>query len=71
MVDLAETRHPADAHDLDRPILLNTSRPSPLVVHADHAHRAAKSGLGVCQRSDCSLDSAMGGMEKLAKMRDP
>ena len=71
VVDLAKTAGAADTHDLDRPIPLDTGRPAPLVVHADHSHRAADPGLSVRQRSDRSLDAAVGRVEKLAKMGDP
>ncbi len=70
MVELAETAGAADADDLHRTIPLDTSRPAPLVVHADHAHRAADPGLRVRQRSQRSLDAAVGRVEKLAEMGD-
>ena len=51
VVDLAETRGPAKADDLDRTIVLDPGRPAPLVVHADHPHRAAEPRLRLGQRS--------------------
>ena len=70
VVDLAETRRPADADDLDRPVSLDTGRPAPVMVHADHSYRAADRGLSVCQRSDRSLDAAVGRVKKFAEMCD-
>ena len=71
VVDLAKTRRAPDAHDLDRPILFNTSRPAPLVVHADDSYPAAQHRLRLSQGPDRSLDAAVGRVEKFAQMGDP
>ncbi len=70
MVDLRKAAGAAHADDFDGTIPLDAIRPAPLVVHADHPHRAAELGLGMSQRSQRSLDPAVGRVEKLAEMSD-
>ncbi len=70
-VELRKTSSAADADDFHRSIPLDPIRPAPLVVHADHSHRAAQPGLRVRQRPDRPLDAAVGRVVEFAEMGDP